>query len=98
MLWVSVFAIPFGMIIHNDNVEADKRQVVLDAKLNAWNNYKSKNCKEVEKLFGMQMGSGKFRDVDDGTVYQCNNGMKYTLSNKAAKGDMGIDSIPDTPK
>lgn len=92
--WVSLFAFPMYVMIHNDNIAADKRQAELTVKLNAWNAYKDKNCTQVEKLYGMQMGSGKFRYVDNGTVYQCNNGMKYTLSDGAAQGHDGIDSIP----
>lgn len=95
LFWVAVFAVPVSILVHKGNIEEEKRQQLIDAKLNTWNTYKNKNCKEVEKLFGMQMGSGKFRYVDDGTVYQCNNGMKYTLSDKAAKGEMGLDSIPN---
>lgn len=95
VLWISVFVVPMGFIIHHDNIEADKRKAEINLKLSAWNEYKNKNCKEVEKLYGMQMGSGKFRYVDNGTVYQCANELKYTVSDKAAKGEMGMDSIPE---
>lgn len=95
VLWISVFVVPMGLIIHHDNIEADKRKAEVEMKLSLWNQYKDKNCKEVEKLYGMQMGSGKFRYVDNGTVYQCANELKYTVSDKAAKGEMGIDSIPE---
>lgn len=94
IFWVAVFVVPVSIIVHHDNIEAEQRQKVIDAKLNTWNSYKDKNCQLVEKIFGMQMGSGKFRYVDDGNVYQCKNGVKYTISDKAAKGQMGLDSIP----
>lgn len=94
-LIAALFVVPISIIVHKDNIEEEKRQAVLTVKLNTWNNYKKKSCKEVEKIFGMRMGSGKFSYIDDGTVYQCDNGMKYTLSDKAAKGEMGIDSIPN---
>lgn len=95
--WVSVIVIPMSIIIHYDNIDAEKRQAAVNEKLTAWNIYKDKNCKVVEKLYGMQMGSGKFTYVDNGTVYQCDNGLKYTLSDRAAKGEGSIDSIPQVP-
>lgn len=97
IFWICVVIGIVSVINHYDNNQQEQYKAKIDAKLSIWNEYKDKNCKEVEKIFGMQMGSGKLAYVDNGKAYQCENGIKYTISDKVEKGESGLDSIPSIP-
>lgn len=84
--WILFLAVLVGAWIWIDHIH-DTQEAAYNAEVEAkyakWTAFRDANCKVVEKVYGLSMTSGKFSSNDNAVVYECNNGIKYMMSQAA---------------
>jgi hypothetical protein len=95
--WIAFLVVvggPIAIMTHYDNIRGEENRIQVAAKWSKWVEYRNKNCKETEKIIGMPMNQGKMHYIDNATVYECKNGMKYTIAASRDNGQGGVSDIP----
>lgn len=65
--------------LYDDSVRDKQREISTTKSWNKWLTYRDKNCKIVEKMYGLSETSGKFHQNDNAVVYEC-EGIKYVIA------------------
>ena len=86
LMWVAIIGVVgYGLKVWIDNemIAANERNKVVQAKYAKWLAYRNANCKLAERMYGLATQNGKFHGSDNATVWKCNNGMQYVISENA---------------
>ena len=78
VFWVLVVGL-FTKAFHDDSVRDKQREISTTNSWNDWLTYRDKNCKIVEKMYGLSETSGKFHQNDNAVVYEC-EGIRYVIA------------------
>lgn len=99
ILWPTVVIGTCWFFINGSNEAAERRNQAVQAKYSKWLAFRDTNCKVAEKAHGISVQSGKFASKDNATVYACNDGVKYVISESAEydirRGEGQLGHIPD---
>lgn len=82
------------IMVKQDNEINKQREIAIKKKWETWVTYRDKNCKLIEKLYGVNVPGTKMVSTDNANKYECKNGISYTIFESKDNGNGGLNSIP----